>query len=58
MKVGKKIRDSGKSVYFAISGAGDFGHELAEFGLTAKDGPVVAARDEQEQKFVMKDDFR
>jgi len=58
MKVAKKLKDAGNTVYFAVSSKDDFSHELSEYGLTAGDTPVVAARDAKDQKFVMKDTFR
>ncbi|XP_045215771.2 protein disulfide-isomerase A3-like [Mercenaria mercenaria] len=59
MKVGKKLKDAGKSVYFAISSKDDFSHELNEFGITSPsdDKPTVAARDSKDQKFIMTDEF-
>ena len=54
----KKLKDAGNTVYFAVSSNDDFSHELSEYGLTAGDTPVVAARDAKDQKFVMKDAFR
>jgi len=58
MKVGKKLKDAGKDVYFAVSNKDDFSHELSEYGLDGSaDKPVVAARDTSDQKFVMKEDF-
>ncbi|KAK2192902.1 hypothetical protein NP493_21g11061 [Ridgeia piscesae] len=57
MKVAKKLKDAGNTVYFAVSSKDDFSHELSEYGLTAGDTPVVAARDAKDQKFVMKDTF-
>ena len=58
MKVAKKYADSGKDVKFAVSNAEDFTHELSEYGLTFTDKPVVAARNANDEKFVMKDSFR
>ena len=59
MKVGKKIQDEGKTVYFAVSNKDDMSHELGEYGLeTPGDKPVVAARDTKDQKFVMSEEFR
>lgn len=55
MKVGKKLKEAGKTVYFSISNADAFSHELAEFGLKSADQPVVAIRDEKDQKFPMKE---
>lgn len=58
MKVGKKLTDEGKKVYFAVSSKDDFSYELSEFGLTSSgDTPVVAARNAADQKFIMKADF-
>ena len=59
MKVGKKIKEAGKQIYFAVSNKDDMSYELSEYGLDASgDKPVVAARDASDQKFVMKEDFR
>ena len=59
IKVAKKFADSGRKVSFAISDVDDFQHEVTEYGLSAGgDKPVVAARDEKDQKFVMEKDFR
>lgn len=58
MKVAKKLKDAGKDVYFAVANSQDFAAELGEYGLSvANDKPVIAARDQKEQKFVMKDEF-
>ena len=58
MKVGKKLRDEGKTIYFAVSGTDDFSQELSEYGLTGGEKPVVAARDASDKKYVMSDQFR
>lgn len=58
MKVAKKLKDAGSDIYFAVSSKDDFSHELSEYGLTAGESPVVAARDAKDQKLVMKDPFR
>lgn len=43
---------------FAISSKDDFQHELNEYGYDyTGDKPVVLARDERNQKFILKDDF-
>lgn len=59
MKVGKKLRDSGKDVYFAVSNSKDFSYELGEFGLNDVKGdkPVVCARDDRDLKYVMSSEF-
>lgn len=58
IKVAKKFADSGRKVSFAISDVEDFQHEVSAYGLSAGgDKPVVAARDEKDQKFVMEKDF-
>ncbi|KAH3841036.1 protein disulfide-isomerase A3-like [Dreissena polymorpha] len=59
MKVAKKFKDEGKTVTFAVSNKNDFNHELTEFGMDSVKGdkPVVAARDAQNQKFVMSGEF-
>ena len=59
MKVAKKLKEAGKKIYFAIANKDEFGHELAEYGLEARDDkPVVTARDQSEQKFVMQTEFK
>lgn len=57
MKIAKKVQAAGKKVSFAVSNAGDFGHELGEYNLNFNDKPVVAARDASEQKFPMQEEF-
>lgn len=59
MKVGKKLKDGGMDVNFAISNSDEFSYELSEFGVNDASGtkPVVTARDSRERKFVMKTDF-
>jgi len=58
MKVGKKLKEAGKEVYFAVSNSDDFSYELSEYGLSASgDKPVVAAKDSKDQKFIMTDEF-
>lgn len=43
---------------FAIASKDDFQHELNEYGYDyTGDKPVVLARDERNQKFIMKDEF-
>lgn len=43
---------------FAISSKDDFQHELNEYGYDyTGDKPVVLARDDQNQKFIMKTEF-
>jgi len=58
IKVSKRFADSDRSVMFAVSDAEDFRHELDEYGLSYGDKPVVAARNEKDEKFVMETDFR
>lgn len=58
IKVAKKFADTGRKVTFAVSDVDDFRHELDEYGLTdTGDKPVVAARNEKDEKFVMQADF-
>ncbi|KAL5004683.1 hypothetical protein ScPMuIL_018139 [Solemya velum] len=59
MKVGKKLLDEGKTVYFAISSLKDFSHELGEFGIEdpSAEKPVVAARDASDKKYTMSGEF-
>lgn len=54
-----KVAKANKEFNFAISSKDDFQHELNEFGVdyTKGDKPLVFARDEKNQKFVMKDEF-
>jgi len=56
LKVGQNYA---KDVSFAVSNKNEFQHELNEFGLDfiAGDKPVICARNEQGQKFVMKEEF-
>ncbi|XP_060078423.1 protein disulfide-isomerase A3-like [Ylistrum balloti] len=58
MKVGKKLQDAGKDVFFAVSNADEFSQELEEFGMKG-DGKTVQvnARDSREKKFVMTEEF-
>lgn len=44
---------------FAVSAKDDFQHELNEFGVdyVKGDKPVVFARDANNRKFIMKDEF-
>ena len=60
MKVGKKLRDAGESLFFAISDVGEMGRELEECGISDKSGakPVVCAFDKKNKKFKMTDAFR
>ena len=59
IKVAKKFADAGRKVTFAVSSADDFQHELSEYGLTYDgDKPVVAARNDKDEKFVMQSEFR
>ena len=58
MKIAKKFKDGGQTIYFAVSGKDDFNHELSEFGINdVSDKPVVAARNAKDQKFIMSDEF-
>ena len=55
----KKFADAGRKVTFAVSDVDDFRHELDEYGLTdAGDKPLIAGRNEKDEKFVMQADFR
>lgn len=58
MKVAKKFVDAGKKIFFGVSNANDMRHELEEHGLSFSDKPVVALRDDKNQKFVMDTEFR
>ncbi|XP_058790201.1 protein disulfide-isomerase A3-like [Phymastichus coffea] len=55
MKVAKEFAEYN----FAISSKDDFQHELKEFGIDFYKGdkPVILARDERNQKFVLQDEF-
>jgi len=59
MKVGKKLRDAGESLYFAISDLGEMSRELEECGISDKSGnkPVVCAYDSKGKKYKMEADF-
>lgn len=54
----KVAKDYSGPYRFAISNKDEFQHELNEYGYDyTGDKPVVLARDELNQKFIMKDDF-
>jgi len=59
MKVGKKLRDAGSSLFFAISDVTEMGRELDECGITDKSGdkPLVCAFDKKNKKYKMTDVF-
>jgi len=57
MKVAKKLVGEGLKVNFAVADKDDFRGEIEEYGLTAGDKPVVAARNAKDEKFVMVGDF-
>lgn len=57
MKVAKKLNEEGLSANYAVANKNDFAQELDEFGLTAGDKPVVAAKNAKDEKFVMSGDF-
>ncbi|XP_005100751.1 protein disulfide-isomerase A3 isoform X2 [Aplysia californica] len=59
MKVGKKIKDEGETVYFAISGLDEMSRELEECGIEDRNGdkPVVCAWNAKNQKFKMTEEF-
>jgi protein disulfide-isomerase A3 len=45
-------------INFAVSAKDDFQHELNEYGYDyVGDKPLILARDEKNQKFIMKDEF-
>ncbi|GAB6032387.1 protein disulfide isomerase [Chamberlinius hualienensis] len=54
-----KVASQNKDTTFAIANKDEFTSELSEFGFdyVAGDKPVIAARDKDNQKFVMKDEF-
>lgn len=55
LKVAKEFK--GK-INFAIAAKDDFQHELNEYGYDyVGDRPLILARDEKNQKFIMKDEF-
>lgn len=56
LKVAKGFSDD---FTFAVSSKDDFQHELNEYGYdyVAGDKPIICARNAQNQKFVMKDEF-
>ena len=43
-QVAKKLNEEGLSANYAVANKNDFAQELDEFGLTAGDKPVVAAK--------------
>lgn len=54
----KVVKSYAGNYKFAISSKDEFQHELNEFGYDyIGDKPVVLARDERNQKFIMKDEF-
>ncbi|ESO92392.1 hypothetical protein LOTGIDRAFT_190816 [Lottia gigantea] len=58
MKVGKKLRDAGKNLYFGVSNSGEFAHEMSECGLNSQgDKPKVCAWDSRDRKFAMSEEF-
>lgn len=57
MKVAKKLNEEGLTANYAVADKGEFSQELDEFGLTAGDKPVVAARNEKDEKFAMSGEF-
>ncbi|KAJ8678737.1 hypothetical protein QAD02_014524 [Eretmocerus hayati] len=59
MKVAKEFKDEGEELNFAISSKDDFQYELNEFGVEFSKGdkPIVLARNEKNQKFVLKEEF-
>ena len=56
MKVAQSFKDA---FTFAISSKDEFQHELNEFGFdfVKGDKPLILARNEKSQKFVMGDEF-
>ncbi|CAG5128365.1 unnamed protein product [Candidula unifasciata] len=59
MKVGKKLKDEGARIYFAISHVDEMSRELDECGIEDRGGdkPVVCAWQGKFQKFRMDDSF-
>lgn len=60
MKIGKKVQDAGKEVYFAVSNSDEFMHELGEFGMNvdpSKPTVQVSARDSRDRKYIMTEEF-
>lgn len=57
LKVAKQYKDR---ISFAISSKDDFQHELNEFGVDYAKGdkPLVFARNDKNEKFILKDEFR
>lgn len=55
----KVAKGFASSFTFAVSSKDDFQHELNEFGYdyVKGDKPLIFARDEKNQKFIMKDEF-
>lgn len=54
-----KVAKNYPNLNFAISAKDDFQHELNEFGVDFAKGdkPIILARDAQNQKFIMQDEF-
>lgn len=59
MKVGKKLKEGGDSLNFAISDLGEMGREVDECGISDKSGdkPVVCGWDDKGMKFKMEGEF-
>lgn len=58
LKVAKKLREASKDVTFAVSSATELTDEVESVGLKYNDKPVVAGRNEKDEKFVMTQEFR
>lgn len=57
-RVLKVAKEWAGKINFAISSKDDFQHELNEYGYDyVGDKPLILARDAQNQKFIMKDEF-
>jgi len=56
-RIMKAVKDFAGKISFAVSNKDQFASELEEFGLKAGDKPVIAIRNEKQQKFPMGEEF-
>ena len=58
IKVAQKLRGEGLAVNFAVSAAGDFQQEMAEFGIAAVDGEkYIIGRGAKNEKFKFEGEY-
>ena len=60
MVIARKFTTPGKRVHFAMSNITDCKQELIDLGFqidTVSNGPIVTARDTNERRYIMKDEF-